>query len=131
MRKSKFDAHLRPFLRIIGMAFGIFRKPAFEHALFLEEHFVDSPQTGEGKTADDGGDNLVFHGQRAAHAQKADDQPYPPALFPPVIFHFNNGRATDADAQEHRCAYDNSIEIHTVHLAVQRSVKQMDYYRPK
>ena len=100
MRKSKFDAHLRPFLRIIGMAFGIFRKPAFEHALFLEEHFVNPPEAGKGEPANDGGRNLVPYQQRGGNAPKAHHQPNPPGLFSPVIFHFDDSRMANANAQK-------------------------------
>ena len=37
------------------MPLGVLRKPAFEDPLLLQEHLVDAPEAGKGKTAQDGG----------------------------------------------------------------------------
>ena len=41
------------------MAFGIFREPAFQDPLFLEEHLMDAPEAAECKTAKYNGNNLI------------------------------------------------------------------------
>ena len=63
MGNSKLDAHLRTLFLIVCVALGIFREPALENALFLKEHFMDAPEAGEGKAADDGGEDGIepFH----------------------------------------------------------------------
>ena len=116
MRKSKFDAHLRPFLLIIGMALGILREPAFEHALFLEKHLVDAPEAGKGEPANDGGGNLVLDQQGGGYAPKAHYQPNPPGAFAPIIFHFDDSRMANANAQKNGCANDNSAQIHSTNI---------------
>lgn len=112
MRNSKFDAQLRTFCLIIGMAFRIFREPSFQDALLLEEHLMDTPEAGKGEAADDGGYNLILHQQGASYTDKPDDQPDPPGLLTPVILHFDDSRMAYADTQKNGGSYNNSTPIH-------------------
>ncbi len=72
-----------------------------------------SPKAGKGKTAENGGENLIFYGEGTARAEQADDQPDPPGLFSPVIFYFDDSRMADADAQKYGCTNDDSAIIHS------------------
>ena len=51
-------------LLIIGMPLGILREPSAQHAFFLKEHLVNSPEAGECETSDDGGKDVILDDER-------------------------------------------------------------------
>ena len=75
---------------------------------------MDAPEAGEGETADDGGKDLVLHEKGGRHAGEAHDEPHPPALLTPLVFHFDDGRMADSNAQEHGRTDDYTAEIHSI-----------------
>ena len=99
---------------VVVVALGVLGEPAAEDALFLENHFVDAPEAAEGEAADDDGEDVVRDEEGEGAESQSGDEPDPPALLAPVVFHLDDERMADADAQEHGRAYDDSIEIHTI-----------------
>ena len=86
-----------PFL-IVRMPLRILREPAAQHPLFLEEHFIDTPETAKGETADDDGQDVVPDKQGERTKCQASHQPSPPALLPPPVFHLDDQGMTDTYA---------------------------------
>ena len=95
------------------MPLRILREPAAQDPFFLEEHLVDAPETAEGEAADDDGKDIVLNKQGERGKSHACHQPHPPALLPPLVFHFDNQGVADADAQEYGRADDDAMDIHT------------------
>lgn len=94
------------------MPSGILREPAAKDAFLLQEHLVDPPETAESETADDDGDGVVGHEKGYCTKRQPGHQPYPPASPAPVVFHLYDKRMADSYAEEYRCTYDNTVEIH-------------------
>ena len=94
------------------MTLRVLREPAPEHPLLLLMHFQDAPETGEGESTQDGRDGLVGDEQGDRRNHKTHGQPDPPALLSQVVLHLDDGRMTDADAEEHGGAYNNSTKMH-------------------
>ena len=52
-------------------------------------------------------------------------EPDPPAPPAPMIFHLDDKRVADADAEEHGSAYDDSVEIHITPSLFPGKVRQI------
>ena len=85
-----------PFL-IVRMPLRILREPAAQHPLFLEEHFIDAPETAKSETADDCGKGFILYEKRKCGETQPGDQPDPPALLTEEIFHFDDSRMANTD----------------------------------
>lgn len=102
-----------PSRLIIGMALGILREPAAENTLLLGYEFVNCPEKGEGGCAQDGRPDGILHKQRKGCTDKSGNKQHPPALFAPIVFHFNDNRMADSDNQEHCSTNDYTFKVHS------------------
>ena len=94
------------------MPLGILREPAPENPFFLQEHFVDAPETAKGESADDDGEDVVSDEQRERAESQTGDQPDPPDSLSPFVFHFDYSGMTDSDAQEYRRSDEDADKVH-------------------
>jgi hypothetical protein len=83
---------------------------------------VDAPETAKGESADNYGSYVIMDKKGEYAEGQSGHEPYPPALFPPAVFHFDDQGMADAYAQEYGGAYDNSVKIHTCVFNLQSSL---------
>ena len=88
---------------------------------------MDAPQAAEGKAADDDGQDIVPDKQGKRAEYKADHQPDPPALLPPLILHLDDQGMADADAQEYGRSDKDATVIHTDLLGCKYRQKERDF----
>ncbi|GAY30937.1 DUF4491 domain-containing protein [Prevotella sp. MGM2] len=69
---------------------GIAGEPAFAHAFFLLEEFLDGPEGGESYYAAKGAPEKTFDEKRANGAAGSEQQEYPPRACAEVVFCFDD-----------------------------------------